>query len=787
MTELVGEGHDMESTDDVYMTVGRLRHDLTLEQLFPELTYLEGTISAEVVPQACRRAVMENAPTWETLRTSTIGQIAIWPMVGPGRLTKIVQFCRSQAGIVEPGPQHGDNSAVSNALADALGTLGAWAKKMDIDDDLESCLEVASTTHVPPSVIDAAAVVESLQLGVFATEQQLDGFDWWAAAQNLIDQFDTRERDILERLITEGVRPTVTLEELGNRYGVTREAIRLQQSRVSRRFRDLLAESRFEIVSFRAEQLRRLCGSATPVELAPREVVPTEDDSFVDELFAHLAGPYRVSDGWIYLQEFGDNPFNLVQQAFENTMNGFTAPIDAMLDDLEAKGLNPITAMMLIEDCSSVRVLDDDVISWTKYEDKVGGILQHVGHPLSVTEIARFLEAPDKERSITSHLASSDYAHRVGVHQWALRDWGLAEYRSIIEHMASELKEGPCDLSDLASSLSQIFGVSPNSVKMYGSMHPMFVLEGSVVRLRGDHEPYRPDTELRESDGCVMIERAWAYRTVVDRDLLRGSGRSVPEAFAVHVGLHPGAKISLQCGDRNVKLSWTGMAPDIGSLRWYAQQQRLVEGDYVFIRSSGLGELDFRCVRKTDLADSPLESRLLRLLGIKHVTEDLEEESLRNALMSADADPGGSELQDERSALTGSIVSQMSESLGYLPSERPSGSDLRQALRQHSDLPRLEPEPDNWFEVTKGAIDNVRQLPELAVLHPDLPAHVADALQQWIGDKFLLDEIDPQPARKLVLGYINELLRRAGEAEIAVDTLLYRNLSAKLTAAIRSG
>ena len=52
----------MESTDDVYMTVGRLRHDLTLEQLFPELTYLEGTISAEVVPQACRRAV------WKTRR-----------------------------------------------------------------------------------------------------------------------------------------------------------------------------------------------------------------------------------------------------------------------------------------------------------------------------------------------------------------------------------------------------------------------------------------------------------------------------------------------------------------------------------------------------------------------------------------------------------------------------------------------------------------------------------------------------------------------------------------------
>ena len=780
------EGQNVESPDGMNISIGRLRHDLSLELLFPELTHLTGSIPVHAVPTACRQAVMRNAPTWETLRTSTINQMFMWPMVGPGRIAKIIQFCRTHAGLTEQQPGTSSNLAETGAVRDALGTLGAWARTMDIGDDLESCLDVVATTHVPPSVTDAAAFIESLQLGKFATDQQLANFNAVDVAQRLVDEFDAREQDVLERILTKGIRTTVTLEELSSRYGVTREAIRRQQDRVQERFEQLLAEPRYEIIAFRAAQLRRQCGSATPIELAPSEVIPRENDTIVDEMFAHLAGPYRVSNGWLYLQELGDSPFDLVRQAFDSTADGFVAPLDAMLDDLETNGVHPITAMMLLEDCTTIRVLDDDVVSWTKYEDKVGGVLQHVGYPLTPAEIAERLEMPNKERSIANHLGQSDYAHRVSKNRWAMREWGLTEYRSIVEHMAAELSEGPVDLASLATHLSKKFGVSPNSINMYASMHPMFVLEHGRVRLRGSHEPYRPDTELRESDGCVVIDKAWSYRTIVDHDLLRGSGRPIPEAFAVHIGLHPGEKHVVQCRDHDVKLSWTGLAPTVGSLRWYAQQQRLVKGDYVFLRASGQGELDLRCVRQSDLVDSPVEARLLRLLGISDDTDDRSRESLRSALSNPDTQ--AVERVSTPPQPREELLVKVSESLGYLPGEQPTDNDLRQSLRRHSNLPRLDPESTSFFTtVTAAAVVAVRQLPELALLHPELPTTVADVVEGWVGMSFDLDHDDPQPARKLILGYVNDVLRQHGLAEIENDSMLYRNLSTKLTAAIRSG
>ena len=782
----------MELASDRPVSIGRLRRDLTLEELFPGLARFSGPIDADYVPTACRHAVRQNAPTWETLRTVSIEQMELWPMVGPGRISTIIQFCRTFAELSgyeqEPGEgtlaqllDPGQGTSAADSVRNALEILGSWAMTVGIQDDLETCLETVATTPVPPSVIDSAAFIESLRLATFATDAQRARLDPMAAAQQLIAEFDEREQDILERVLTDGIRPTATLEELGAKHGVTRERIRQLERPVAQKFSRLVADERFEMVKFHAERIRQRCGAGAPVGLAPSEVIPRDDDTIVDELFANLAGPYRVSDGWIYLQAFGETPFEVVSQAFANTAAGFLAPLDAMLDDLEAKGFNPITAMMLIEDCEVVRVLSDNVTSWRKYEDKVGGVLQDEGGPLNLEEIAERLGVPDKQRSIGSHLAAASHAHRVGVRRWALREWGLAEYRSLVEHMVERLEFGPCDLDTLAASLAENFGVSPNSVSMYASMHPLFVLEAGEVRLRGTHEPYQPDTELRDSDGCFVVDKAWAYRTRVDRDLLRGSGRTIPEAFAVHVGLRPGGKITLRCQDHDVNLAWNGVAPVIGSLRWYAHKQRLVEGDYLFIRASGRGELDLRCVRKTDFSDSPNETRLLRVIGSHAELDNKERVALRRSLIESDIESNGGEGTGARSVAWW----QLSESLGYLPSENPSSEELRRALRRHSDLPQLDlGSPDNTVELTPQAVDRIRHLPELGFVHPGLADHLSNAAESLVGQSFDLE--NHQPARHLVLEYVNPFLEREGLERLAEPSLLFQNLQAKLTAAIRS-
>jgi len=737
----------MTNDDNTHPSLGQLPHDIELETLITGLNQLSGPIDPLDVPTSCRLAVLNNAPTWETLRRTTINQMKLWPMVGPGRIAKVVDYCFSKVAVHGAHRPTAAPAPSIDRISRALGVLGAWATANDIDDDLQTCLEMVGNMAVPPTVTDAAAIIESTPLAQFATEPQRDHFNPALQAQRLLDQFDERQLTIIERILTTGVRPTKTLEELGEQFGVTREAIRLQQKRLQGELERRLNSTEFEIVRFHAAQLRRRCGTASPISIAPDEVVPRDDNRLTDELFAWLAGPYRVSDDWIYLQEFGLSPFDVVNDAFNNSVNGFVAPLDAMLDDLEGRGIHPVTAMMLIQECPDIRVLDDDVIGWTQYRDKAGGVLQHAGHPLTITEIAELIEMPDKERSIANHLAASEHAHRVGIRRWGLKSWGYEDYSSIVAMMRAALRSGPVDVNELADDLADQFGVSPNSIRMYASMHPVFILEAGMVRLREAHEPYLPETNLHETDGCVIVDGVWSYRLRVDHDVLRGSGKPLPEAFAMHIGVRPGDKLFLRCHGRSIQAAWTSMKPTIGSLRWFANERRLVDGDYILIRSIGRSDLDLRVVRASELSGTPEEDQVLRLLGITSYDSNSSRESLRRLL------------RDERDTSTGldDFESQVSESLGFSRDETPSANEIRQAIGRHSDLAHLSSRDEATEQtISERGVAAIAQLPELAALHPELPAHVATACARLIGEQF--DPNGDEPARWMILTCINTML-----------------------------
>lgn len=655
--------------------------NVALEQLFPELTRMVGPIDPFEVPSACRRAVMQNAATWEAIRLTSIGQIMNWDMVGAGRIVKIINFCRERASELQGGAAPVPIPIAGDALTTALGVLGAWATYVGADDDLGNCLAIAATTHVPPSVSDAAAFVDSLPLKTYTAEQQVSRFDHGTQARLLLEQFDEREQEILERILTKGIRPRKTLEEIGDQFGVTREAIRRQQERVEERFRELVYSADFEMVRFRADVIRRRCGTALPLDDAPPEVIPADNDSLVDEVFAFLAGPYRVSHNWIYLEEFGESPFVLVDEAFDHTATEFVAPLDAMIDDLEGRGVLPRAAHQLLAEYQGVRVFGSEVLRWTKHEERVGGALQHVGRPLTIDEIVDFVGMPDKVRPISNHLAEAPYANRVGVQRWALKTWGLDSYASIVEHMRLTLNAGPTVLSELAERMHDQFGVSPNSVKMYASMHPTFILERGVVRLRGADEPYIPDTHLDQTENCFVLDGEWTYRIQVDRDVLRGSGRTIPEPFAVHLGLRPNSSASRRCNGHDIALSWTGMAPAIGSLRWFAQQEELTDGDYIFVRSNGIDSLDLRRVRRSVLENSSPEEQVLRLLGLPVELTGEERSTLQSLLF----EPSSGEVADDRTqeSSISAIEAMVAQSLGFQRTRAVTRGELRAALQRH--------------------------------------------------------------------------------------------------------
>ena len=175
-------------------------------------------------------------------------------------------------------------------------------------------------------------------------------------------------------------------------------------------------------------------------------------------------------------------------------------------------------------------------------------------------------------------------------------------------NISEELEGTSLPIAELAAKLGEKFEISSTSVTMYAMMHPMIVNVDGLVRLRREDEPYIPTASLEMTADCYQIDGSWSVAYTVDKDLMRGSGRVMPEAFAIHIGLQPGGQGSLQSNDRAVNVGW-GMNPFFGSLRWVVEREGLGLGDRLFVIRSKPSELEFRFVRahEIDAASTPIE------------------------------------------------------------------------------------------------------------------------------------------------------------------------------------
>jgi DNA polymerase-3 subunit epsilon len=435
------------------------------------------------------------------------------------------------------------------------------------------------------------------------------------AAIELLAEFDAKDQMMLDRLLARGLRPVQTLEEIGVKLNVTRERVRQLETQVANRLARLLETEKYASVRRHADTLTDLLGAAFPVKDLPNELAPDREPSLVDELFAYLAGPFIQCDAWYVRRDTASSVEDLLHDAYKSAANEFLAPLDALQDALEAAGVRPERTLEVIAACPRYHLVDQNVVPWSGIREKVVGVLQAVGKPMTFEEIQAAVLDGESASSVRNILASSPLVKRLKKNEWGLASWEGAEYRTIVDHMRDELQGGSLTVHELVNRLHEKFDISTASSTMYASMHPMFVNTGGSVRIRREDEPYIPTASLEMTPDCFQIDGAWSVTYTVDKDLLRGSGRVMPEAFAVHIGLQPGGNGEMRVLDRVVKVGWN-MNPYFGSLRWIVEQEGLREGDLLTVIRIKPSELGFRFVRAQELSNmlSPA-ARLQKLVG----------------------------------------------------------------------------------------------------------------------------------------------------------------------------
>lgn len=132
-----------------------------------------------------------------------------------------------------------------------------------------------------------------------------------------------------------------------------------------------------------------------------------------------------------------------------------------------------------------------------------------------------------------------DACFRVDRHRFALRVRGQTAYRGLIEEIAARVDAavGGVPLAELMRELMERYQVAESSIRTYAGTHPFHVEEG-VVRRRPAEVP--SSEVMASTRSCFWWSGRWWFRTPVDKDLLRGSGRPIPKPLADYLGLKQG-------------------------------------------------------------------------------------------------------------------------------------------------------------------------------------------------------------------------------------------------------
>lgn len=446
---------------------------------------------------------------------------------------------------------------------------------------------------------------------------------------DLLTVFDERELMVLRSRVLP-VAATATLEELGQRAGVTRERIRQIEKGLHKELIGRLDQPAFESIRRRAARLREILGSAVPasaLESMDPELVPTfqagdDQRAVTRELMLWVAGPYELRHNWLVLDRtLREKSKQALNRAVSDKQFLHAAKASTALSRL---GIAEPHRSQWIDELGGFRKVDEGwvvfrgslvakCINWIRYRQA----------PVLVSELA-VVTGTESERSLRHRLLDDQRLKRITRQgHVALREWEqFDEYTGVAEEIAQEIERlgGAASIEHLVNVISARYGVSPNSVRQYASA-PMFIRgQDGKLRRRSLDQRLTVDADAADSAGCYFIDGGWSLRCEVTLDTLRGSGRPVPVGFAAAAGCQPGERISFLSDGGDVVLSWPETAasgPNLGSVRIYAEAEAATIGDHLFVTLSD-GRARVRLLTRSQLqgTNDPVE-RLWLLVGLK--------------------------------------------------------------------------------------------------------------------------------------------------------------------------
>lgn len=409
----------------------------------------------------------------------------------------------------------------------------------------------------------------------------------------LLNKLDTVEEAILNEHYIR--HHPCSLEKLSETLHLTRECIHQRQTELDRKI-----ESCIDLVVRKsANQLAKdldLIDSYAKVELDVRRTVPHADET-VRRVLTHLmirSAGYTYADGSI----ISERALSFVKhvKALAQTIADSSGLIDRerLIESLPEKELRR-HFIWFQQRCGLHEMFGMLAFRRTR-KAKLRAALLDLGRPATRPELAEMCNLTNKIASAA--LSSIPEIVRISRTQWALREWGLHEYRGIVDEIVDyiEREGGTAQVEPLIEEVAQRFDVKKWSVRAYMQTAKFHMRDG-MIRIADQTSPTKRPLEDVIHGYDDRGRPYWTF-PVLQRYFRGYSVVGVPFEIAEYLGCPPDNATELKVSNlvdcHNLTVQWylsSTTKASIGFVRDALERLNLTDGQYARLTLVGQGEV----------------------------------------------------------------------------------------------------------------------------------------------------------------------------------------------------
>ena len=401
-----------------------------------------------------------------------------------------------------------------------------------------------------------------------------------------IDRLPARERRIFNFRIA-GMGGGLTLQELADEFGITRERVRQIGSRLERRFSEYVETPEGRPIRWRLRSLRKRIGVAIPESHLASMLSTADGDTRYGSLLLRFAGPYdRDSDWRVLASEVSADPTTAIKATADEYGR---IDRDQASYLLNSWGLEPSLHEGWLTRDGSMRGINGKLVRWKgSISERLTFALADVGKPATVETLMAHIREERTRNSAVNALSADPRIVRASRTEWALASWGLPVYLGIAQSIRQLLERHgkPLQVKEVVERMYLEFGIVESSTRAYCNA-AMFVTENGWMRMRRDGEPYSYTRHSPSKSAGVFCLGPCkvALLIEVDHNVLRGSGRNLPSGVGYWLNVAVSEHLVFGGPARHtVTISFpetSFLGPSLGSTRSLAEHVGAQAGDYM--------------------------------------------------------------------------------------------------------------------------------------------------------------------------------------------------------------